>query len=77
MKSNSNYYDKELSRKLILFISYFISYFNNRFKINIVFDANNENIVIGKMVVTVEMIDALNAIKRELNLDRNELTSSF
>jgi hypothetical protein len=42
-----------------------------------VFDANNENIVIGKMVVTVEMIDALNAIKRELNLDRNELTSSF
>ena len=43
----------------------------------IVFDANNENIVIGKMVVTVEMIDALNAIKQELIMDRNELTGSF
>ena len=29
-------------------------------------DANNEKIQIGKMVVTVEILDALNAIKREL-----------
>ena len=50
---------------------------NNKIFFFKVFDANNENIVIGKIVVTVEMIDALNAIKRELNLDRNELTSSF
>jgi hypothetical protein len=31
-----------------------------------VIDANNEKIQIGKMVVTVEILDALNAIKREL-----------
>jgi len=31
-----------------------------------VIDANNEKIQIGKMVVTVEILDALNAIIREL-----------
>jgi hypothetical protein len=45
-------------------------------KSNLVFDANNENIVIGKMVVTVEMIDALNAIKKEINLG-SELAETF
>jgi hypothetical protein len=38
-----------------------------------VIDANNENIQIGKMVVTVEILDALNAIKRELKNPSEEL----
>jgi hypothetical protein len=38
-----------------------------------VIDANNEKIQIGKMVVTVEILDALNAIKRELKNSKEDV----
>lgn len=33
----------------------------------LVYDPNEENLVIGRMTVTVEILDALNAIRRELH----------
>lgn len=35
----------------------------------LVIDAKDDNIQIGKMTVTVEIIDALNAIKNELKYE--------
>ena len=39
----------------------------------LVLDANDENTEIGKMIVTVEILDALNAIQDEIN---NQMTES-
>ncbi len=40
--------------------------------LNAVYDANDENLVIGTMVVTVELIDCMNAIKRQLHVGASE-----
>ncbi len=41
------------------------------------YDANDENIVIGTMVVTVEMIECLQSIKNQLNNTRVGLSETF
>ena len=43
----------------------------------IVYDANDENIVIGTMVVTVEMIDCLQSIRNQLNNTRVGLSETY
>ena len=61
----------------VFFFNFFYQTFNICIFIIQVYDANDENTVIGKMIVTVEMLDALHAIKNQLNEDRTELSHTY
>ena len=74
IERKENFLDQELPRKRHLFLlsSFFlliliITQQQQQQQQKLVFDANDERQMIGKMVVTVEIIEALDAIKRELN----------
>lgn len=71
LKANQNYLNKEIKRKnihKILSNQNANLYLTHSFLFE-VFDADNPKEQIGKMVVTVEILDALLAVKREMAME--------